>query len=352
MRAVFIPMAEKSMNDREAPAGPAPGRKTFGRILPPDVTAALAEVEDRLKSWSVSENPLIREISGYLFEKKGKRIRPALVILTERLLGRRADDEVLHASLVEVIHTASLVHDDIVDGARLRHGGRTAHELWGTNVTVLLGDHLYIKAISLALASGRDRVLRILAETSVTMIEGELDECAVTGRLDTDEQAYFSIIEKKTAALFRAACLIGADLAEAGPDETKAAAEFGTQAGLAFQICDDILDFTGDPDRLGKPVFTDFREGRLTLPLIHALSAADDGMKAILARGFGRKAEPGESDRRRVMDVLAEMGSLDHAHRRAVECANQARLALAAFPSSQARRLLESLADFIIERNL
>ncbi len=317
-----------------------------------DVLKALAAVEDQLADWTASDNPLIAEISAYLFKNKGKRIRPALVILTERLLGRRAEDEVFLASLMELIHTASLVHDDIVDDCDTRRGGLTVHRKWGPNVTVLLGDHLYIKAMKLAMSSGRGRITEIMADVSSGMIKGELDEYAAAGRLDIGEGAYLDVIYNKTASLFEACCRIGMILAGAGPAEEEAAASFGKNAGMAFQISDDILDLTADPDRLGKPVFSDVREGRLTLPLIHALSAGGSPTAADLEGMFGSRRDPDALQRKLILDGLEAAGSLDYARDKARGYAAAALGALSFFPDSEARTALSEVLGYIRERDI
>ncbi len=321
-------------------------------VLSSDVLKVLSGVEKQLEGWAVSDNPLISEISAYLFKNKGKRLRPAMVILTERLLGRSSEDEAFHAALIELIHTASLVHDDMVDDCGFRRGDRTVHEKWGPNITVLLGDFLYIKAMNLALSSGHARMMGILAEVSSGMIEGELDEYAASGRLDTDETAYLGIIYKKTAFLFEACCRIGAVLAQAGKAEEEAAAAFGMNAGMAFQIADDILDLTADPARLGKPVFSDVREGRLTLPLIHALAAGNARMKAFLDDVFGKRRELDEGERRFLVEGLEALGSFRYAREKALEYAAGAMESLSIFPASDAKAALSGVVRFIGEREV
>jgi octaprenyl-diphosphate synthase len=218
-----------------------------------DIKPELDRVEDQLESWSRSENPLTAEVSRYVLRKRGKRLRPALVLLTSRLFKPGADEAIFLASLVELIHTASLIHDDIIDKADLRRGTETVHEKWGPNITVLLGDYLYIKSIGLSLRSKHDRIIRLMADVSALMIEGELDEYAAGADLGIAEEQYLGIIEKKTAALFAACCRIGAFLGRASADEETAVAEFGRNLGLGFQVVDDLLDFTGDEKALGKP---------------------------------------------------------------------------------------------------
>jgi len=200
-----------------------------------EIRADLDRVEDRLESWSRSANPLTAEISRYVLRKKGKRLRPALVLLTSRLFSPGSEESVFLASLVELLHTASLIHDDIVDNAGVRRGRKSVHAKWGPNITVLLGDYLYIKSIGLSLQSRHERVIRLLADVSARMIEGELDEYALAGDLRITEGQYRGIVENKTAVLFGACCRIGAILGLASPEEEESVAAYGLNLGLTFQ---------------------------------------------------------------------------------------------------------------------
>jgi octaprenyl-diphosphate synthase len=312
-------------------------------LLYGEIKSDLESVEERLAAWSRSANPLTAEVSGYVLNKKGKRLRPALVLLVSRLFGRDGAEPVFLASLVELLHTASLIHDDIVDNADVRRGKATVHSKWGPNITVLLGDYLYIKSIGLSLESRYDRVIRLLAEVSGKMIEGELDECARAGDLGITEAQYLDIVENKTAALFAACCRIGAILGPASPEEEESLAAFGLNLGRTFQIVDDLLEFTGDAGILGKPTLSDLGESRVTLPLIRALD--QDGqvgrrmIKALLGR---RDVSPAE--RRDLVDHLAANGAFDYARGRARAFAERALEAIQRFPESRPREALIRLA--------
>ena len=218
-----------------------------------EIRSDLDRVEDRLESWSHSANPLTSEVSRYVLRKKGKRLRPALVLLTSRLFSPGSEESVFLASLVELIHTASLIHDDIVDNAGLRRGKESVHAKWGPNITVLLGDYLYIKSIGLSLQSRHERVIRLLADVSARMVEGELDEYARSGDLKITEGQYLDIVENKTAVLFGACCRIGAILGLASPEEEEAVAAYGLNLGKTFQIVDDLIDVTGDAGSSASP---------------------------------------------------------------------------------------------------
>lgn len=315
-----------------------------------EIQADLDLVEERLAAWSRSPNPLTSEVARYVLRKKGKRLRPALVLLTSRLFLPGSEESVFLASLVELIHTASLIHDDIIDNAGVRRGKESVHARWGPNITVLLGDYLYIKSIGLSLQSRHDRVIRLLADVSARMIEGELDEYALSGDLRISEDRYLGIIENKTAVLFAACCRIGAILGLASPDEEEAVAGYGLNLGKMFQIVDDILDFTGDPKVLGKPVLSDLAEGRVTLPLIRALRSNGRMARGRLQGLIGRK-DLAEEEKSAILDDLAACGALNEAHEKAREFAERALECLERFPGSAARETLVRLAVFLLNRS-
>ena len=315
-----------------------------------EIRSDLDRVEDRLESWSRSSNPLTAEISRYVLRKKGKRLRPALVLLTSRLFSPGSEESVFLASLVELIHTASLIHDDIVDNADIRRGKESVHAKWGPNITVLLGDYLYIKSIGLSLQSRHDRVIRLLADVSARLIEGELDEYALGGDPRVTEEQYLNIVENKTAVLFAACCRIGAILGLASPEEEEAIASFGLNLGTTFQIVDDLLDFTGDPGVLGKPVLTDIAEGRVTLPLIHALQAGDKARRGRVEALIGRK-DISADERKGFLADLAACGAFDYAGLKAREFAERSLESLSRFPESTPRETLIRLTIFVLTRN-
>jgi octaprenyl-diphosphate synthase len=323
-------------------------RPDLGRIYA-GITRDLVLVERKLKQVSRSNVPLIAEIGRYLFQKSGKRIRPALVLLSSRLFEARSPEKILLASLVELVHTSSLIHDDIIDNADIRRGKPTLHTKWGPNVTVLLGDHLYIRSISLSLESRLPGVTALLAGASVRMIEGEIKEYELNGHLDLKEKDYLDIIDRKTAALFAASCRLGGILGRAGRAEDRALLDYGLNLGLCFQMVDDILDYTGDEDVLGKPVLSDLAEGRITLPLIRVLSRDGTGpgrrIKSLLKDG---RREPGV--RREIADLVRSEGGLDYARERAAAFCRKAKDSLARLPESAPRESLGLLADFILAR--
>lgn len=308
-------------------------------------------VEDVLRDVSRDTNPLIAEINAYLFQVAGKRIRPALLLLCGRLFGRPAEDAPFWSAMVEVIHTASLIHDDIVDNSERRRGRETVHAKWGPNITVLLGDFLFIKSIVLSLKKRNYRLIDILSDVTAEMIEGELIESSWSGNPEIPEAVYLDILEKKTASLFAGACRIGGILGGAAPAEEALLERFGRKLGLCFQIVDDWLDFAGDEVRLGKPVLSDVREGRTTLPLIYSLAGSEgpsrrDLIETIRACGESDDPIPG------LLDIVQRNGTLEATLRRAWGFAAEAKINLAALPESDARTALLTLADLLIARSV
>ena len=310
----------------------------------------LGRVEESLKIFSFSPNRLISEISTYLFQKKGKRIRPSLLLLSSKLLNYRGEEHIFMAALVEFIHTASLIHDDIIDNAGLRRGRDTVHARWGPNISVLLGDYLYIRTIGLSQESSHPEVIRILTDVSARMIEGELTEYHLSGNLDTAEEDYIDIIDKKTASLFAAACQIGAVLSRATPEQEKRLVDYGRNLGLAFQVTDDLLDFQGEEKQLGKPVLADLSEGRITLPLIYTLQHDGSERRDRLRTLLGRK----KLDRRskeEILNIVKANGALDYGRRKAEEFSQRAREVVSGFPESPHREALSLLAEFVLGRD-
>jgi len=314
------------------------------------VAEDLARVEDFFEEQVRSDIPLIAEVGRYIREGGGKRIRPALVLLSCRLNGYRGERAVLLAAVVEFLHSATLLHDDIVDDAEERRGRRSVNRRWGNDLAVLLGDFLYSKSIAMALSQDNLRVLRLLSDVTLRMIEGELLEIQHCADLQVTPEDHIDIIQRKTACLFSACLRIGAILGEAGETREAALASYGTNLGICFQMIDDLLDLTADPQRLGKPVASDLREGKLTLPAIFTLRRAGDfglaTLKAVLDdRGFER-VHPLEIAR-----LARGCGALDEARALAERYAEAARRDLAACERSPYSEALAQLPDFVLARD-
>ena len=310
----------------------------------------LAKVEVLFEEQVKSDVRLLAEISRYVQQGGGKRVRPALLLLACRLAGYRGERGILLASVVEFIHTATLLHDDIIDEATVRRGRRSVNSRWGNDVTVLLGDFLYTKSMGMALSQENLKILRLLSDTTLRMIEGEILEIERNGKLDVTEADHVDLIQRKTADLFAACTRIGAMLADAGDEKEQALASYGKNLGVCFQMVDDLLDFTAEEKTLGKPVANDLREGKLTLPMIFLLrrggARAADKIGAVLEdRGFDRVS------REEIVELARDHGALEEARLLAERYAEAARRDLQGFERSPYREALEVLPDFILARD-
>ncbi len=315
-----------------------------------EIQPELNEVENCLQALASSSNPFLQEIKQFLLEKKGKRIRPAILVLAAKLFGYQGQDHILMAALVECIHTASLIHDDIVDNSQIRRGRSTIHSRWGPNLSVLLGDHLYIQTINLLLESGHNDIVRLLSRTATQMIEGEINEFLMSDNFNLAEEEYFDIIRKKTAYLFASSCQIGGLLAAADERLLTFLHEYGCNLGMAFQIIDDLLDYQGDEAILGKPTFSDLSEGRITLPLIHSLSGDGHPFRERIINLARKKPLP-EEGKKEILEILQVNGSLHYCFRKAKEFAEKSQRLLENLPFSSHRQTLAQLADFVIYRD-
>jgi len=310
----------------------------------------LAKVEELFEQQVHSDVKLVAEIARYIQEGGGKRIRPALLLLGARLSGYRGERSILLASVVEFIHTATLLHDDIIDEATVRRGRRSVNSRWGNDITVLLGDFLYTKSMAMALSQDNLPILRLLSDVTLRMIEGEILEIERNGNLDVTEADHIDLIRRKTADLFSACLHIGAILGQVGEEREKAVARYGLNLGICFQMVDDLLDFTAEEETLGKPVANDLREGKVTLPMIFLLRKAGrpgiEKVRTVLAdRGFGRVS------RDEIVRLARENGALDEARALAEQYAEMARRDLLVFDRSPYREALEILPNFILARD-
>ncbi len=310
----------------------------------------LVKVEALFEEQIQSDVALVGEIGRYIREGGGKRVRPALLLLACRACGFRGERAILLGSVVEFIHTATLLHDDIIDEATTRRGRRSVNSRWGNDVTVLLGDFLYTKSMSMALSQDNLPILRLLSDVTLRMIEGEILEIERDADLGMGESDHIDIIKRKTAQLFSACTRIGGLLAGVSPEREAALASYGLNLGICFQMVDDLLDFTADEKVLGKPVANDLREGKLTLPAIFLLrrggASARAKIEAVLEdRGFDR-VPPDE-----IVALARDSGALEEARLLAERYAAAARRDLRALDRSPYREALELLPDFILARN-
>ncbi|MCU0907714.1 MAG: polyprenyl synthetase family protein [Rhodobacteraceae bacterium] len=320
-----------------------------------DVLADRLGAVDRLiRDRMASEHaPRIPEVTAHLVGAGGKRLRPMLTLAAADLAGYRAADPVGHdvrlAATVEFIHTATLLHDDVVDESQRRRGRPTANLLWDNKSSVLVGDYLFARSFQLMVETGSLRVMDILANASAVIAEGEVLQLTAAQDIATTEDTYLKVIRGKTAALFAAACEVGGVIAAAPEAQIGALRAYGDALGIAFQIADDLLDYGGDAGTIGKNTGDDFREGKLTLPVIRALAGADDGERAFWARVIGKRDQK-DGDLEQARALMARHGAMASTRATALDWAATARDALAVLPAAPLRDTLSDLADFVVER--
>jgi octaprenyl-diphosphate synthase len=293
---------------------------------------------------------LIPEMGRYIQNSGGKRVRPAVLLMASRLGGYQGERAVLYASVVEFIHTATLVHDDIIDGADLRRGRLAVHSRWGNDITVLLGDYLYIKSMAMALTQDSLEIIRLLCDVTLRMIEGELYQLTKTGDVDITEDEHFEIIRRKTAFLFGGCAQIGGMLGGVTPEQEAGLREYGFNLGMAFQLVDDLLDYTADAAALGKPVGGDLREGKVTLPVIFLLRRGGPDADRLI-RDVVRDRAVSQEQWREILRLLREHGSTEQAYQRALEYAERAKECLSVFPPGRERDGLLALTDYVLSRD-
>ena len=327
-----------------APDHAAPDLKAIQSLAAPDMAAMDTLIRHRLASDVV----LVNQIAEYIIGAGGKRLRPMLLLLAAGALGHRGADAHQLAAVVEFIHTSTLLHDDVVDESDLRRGRRTANAVWGNAASVLVGDFLYSRSFQLMVELERMDVQKLLADTTNTIAEGEVLQLLHVRNPDTDEAAYLRVIERKTAILFAAATELGALLAGADAATRQALRDYGLALGYAFQIADDVLDYASDAATMGKNLGDDLAEGKMTLPLIHAMQQVDAATCAELRR----IVEQGDLDGMpAVQAAIARAGSLDYSRARALEHARAAEGALAALPGNAYTAALRGLARYAVSRD-
>ena len=314
------------------------------RLAADDMAAVDALIRRRLSSDVV----LVNQVAEHIIAAGGKRLRPMLLLLAARALGHRGADAHQLAAVVEFIHTATLLHDDVVDESDLRRGRKTANALFGNAASVLVGDFLYSRSFQLMVELERMPVMKILADTTNAIAEGEVLQLLHVRNPDTDEPAYLKVIERKTAVLFAAATRLGALLAGEGEDVQQRLHDYGMALGYAFQIADDVLDYSADEAALGKHLGDDLAEGKATLPLIHAIRHTDDATRARL-RAI---VEAGEVEAMpEVLAAIEATGGIAYSRQRAVDYANAAERALEGLDGNDAVAALRGLARYAVSRN-
>lgn len=320
--------------------------EALSRTLAGDMARVNALIRERM----ASENaPRIPEVTAHLIEAGGKRIRPMMTLAAARLCGYEGDGHVKLAATVEFIHTATLLHDDVVDESRQRRGRPTANLLWDNKSSVLVGDYLFARAFQLMVEPGSLRALTILSNAAAVIAEGEVLQLTAAQDVATSEATYMKVIRGKTAALFSAATQVGPVIAGAPEGQVQALFDYGDALGICFQIVDDYLDYGGAGDGIGKNLGDDFRERKLTLPVIRAIAAADADERAFWERTIG-KGQQDAGDLERAMALMARHGTLESTRQTALDWAARARAALGPLPAHPLKPMLADLADFVVER--
>jgi octaprenyl-diphosphate synthase len=310
----------------------------------------LAAIEREFGRDTVSNVQVITEIGEYLRGGGGKRIRPTLLLLSAKLFGRNGRSSIRLGAVVEIIHTATLVHDDIIDEANTRRGRASANTQWGNSKCVLAGDWLYMQAFKVAVQERNFRVLDVLIELTQQMVEGELLQMERLGRCVSQDE-YLDLIYRKTACLFSVCMRMGAILANATPEQEDALAAYGRNLGLAFQIVDDVLDLTASEEVLGKPVASDLREGKVTAAVIHALERCTKQERTVIEAVLRERAFMSVTHQQ-VLDLLTRYGAVEAAMQQAIGYAEAAKNALSIFDDeSEIKRALLWMPDYVVARN-
>ncbi len=308
----------------------------------------LAAIEREFGRDTVSNVAAITEIGEYLRAGGGKRIRPALLLLSAKLFDYEGRGTIRLGAVVEIIHTATLVHDDIIDEAELRRGRPAANTQWGNSKCVLAGDWLYMQAFKIAVQERNFRILDALIDLTQQMVEGELLQMEKLGRFITLDE-HFDLIYRKTACLFSVCMRLGAILGQAPPEQEEALARYGHDLGMAFQIVDDVLDLTASESVLGKPVASDLREGKVTMAVIHALERCTSEERQKIAAILRDRAFNGVTHQD-ILSILTRYGSVEAANNRAAQYAESARQAICSFPDSEIKRALLWAPEFVVSR--
>lgn len=312
----------------------------------------MERMESRIHESLGTDVALIRQVGKYILGAGGKRFRPLLLLLASRLCGYKEHSaEYVLGGVVEFIHTASLLHDDVIDDAKVRRGRSSANSLWGNQASILVGDYLYSKALYHAVRLQNQRVMDVLSETTTTMSEGEVLQLMQIQNENMSETDYFRLVECKTGVLIAASCRLGAIVSKAPLSQEDALTAYGKKLGLAFQITDDTLDYAADQRQLGKVLGKDLEEGKVTLPLIYLLRKADAEEKEHIAAVLHADAVT-EGDLGGIMGLMTKYHAVDDALAVARSLAEEAKASLSAFPESPHRQALLTLADYVVQREM
>ena len=318
------------------------------------LSAVESDLEDIEKALSDNLNPyldLVSDVAGHILFSGGKRLRPLLMVLSARMCSYNGNYEKTFSTALEYLHTATLLHDDLVDGATLRRGKTVAHATWGNSITVLVGDYLLARALSISAGTGSLRVVQVLAELTENMSQGEVHQLMRKGDVKLTEDEYLVVIRRKTAVLFKAACQVSAIIADAPEDKEKALSEYGFNLGIAFQMADDLFDYTLQTSDFGKEVGADLREGKLTLPVIYALKQANSSDRDLMIKII-RNTDFTTDDFKTLLDLLVKYGGIDYTQETAVSYIDTAKNALAVFEPSPTKETMLDIADYALQRRV
>ncbi|MFA5352963.1 MAG: polyprenyl synthetase family protein [Thermodesulfovibrionales bacterium] len=320
-----------------------------------DYSQELKTVEARLMDIFGSNVFLIPLIGSHILSSGGKRIRPLFLLLSADLCGYKGENRMLLAAIVEAIHTASLLHDDVIDGAETRRGRKTSHALWGNPIVILVGDYLYSNALRLAVAQGSQKIMESLSESTTRMTEGEILQLHKTGDPEITQEEYFQIIAAKTGGLISAACRIGAVLAGETEEREQALTRFGMKTGIAFQLADDVLDYVARQEDLGKRLGKDLGEGKITMPLIHLLRVASEAEKEEIKEIIAEASRAGEnncssSGLARIMELFSRYDAIEESLKVARNLVDEAKAELDIFPSSAHKDAILAMAEYAMQR--
>ena len=315
------------------------------------VEGDLAAIEKALADNLNPHLDLVREVAGHILFSGGKRLRPLLMVLSARICGYTGDYDKTFSTALEYLHAATLLHDDLVDGAALRRGKPAAHLKFGNAIAVLVGDFLLARALSISAATGRVKVVGILAELTENMSQGEVHQLLRKGDIGLSEDEYLEVIRRKTAVLFEAACRVSAVLADAPEDKESALADYGFNLGMAFQMADDLFDYLLETPQLGKEIGADLREGKMTLPVIHALRNARSADRKWMA-GVIQNKDFSSEDFQKLVGLLTGYGAFRYTEKAAAMFIEKAKAALEAFGPSETRQTMLDIADYTLQRRV
>jgi octaprenyl-diphosphate synthase len=343
---ILDPVTSPPISSGTLPEHASPSERLLELVAP-----KLQLVEEELQRNFLSKIRTIQDVGDHILGGGGKRLRPALLLLVSNMLGYDGRRDIVYGAVIEFIHTATLVHDDIIDEAAIRRGRTSINYRWGNNLTVLVGDYIFMHSMSMALADGDLDVLRLLSSVTIRMIEGEILGLEQSGRADLSMDDYFEIVGRKTGALFGACCRIPAFLVPDMPESSATALfNYGFNLGVCFQLIDDLLDFTSSTEVLGKPALSDLKEGKVTLPLILTMPLATPEERETITRIATVKSFDG-IDPREILRIVNRYDALEKTRAMARDYARRARAGLEPFPDSPAKEMLDLALDFVLERD-